>query len=254
MEPGFLDVCLATRGNVVATYLALASGLPGVTSEVSPNYTLVKGRWPLSFCRFAAGFRGLDPDAAAGLAGVAKAVGGLWAFVMPGDEPPHAEVALREAGFQWRHRLANLYGVGPGQFSEEFVVADDTPTKLAVGRFMAEQFFDDTAGIGQDMLARATAESGLGIYWSSNSIGIQAAMLLSESNGAVGLYNLCVHRRLRFRGFGRQVLHHAMAVARSQGKPLVLQCKESLVPWYVKSGFIQSGEMHAYFHTGHGPK
>lgn len=251
MEQGLLEIQLATRCNVVATYVALAQNLPGVRVGRLPYCTLVTGKLPLSFCRFSAGFQCLDRHAADFLAREARAVGGLWAFTMPGDEPDDVGEVLRTAGFRWRHRLTNMAAKSAGQVWAELLPAVDRVDRLAVGAFMADQFFEDAQGAGQEVLSLATADSGLGIYACRDDSGIVAAMLLSDSPGAVGLYNLCVDRRHRHRGIGRAGLLHALGIAHAAGLPLVLQCRESLVPWYERSGCEKSGFTDAYFHAGH---
>ena len=66
---------------------------------------------------------------------------------------------------------------------------------------------------------------------------------LHDENGAWQMiFGVDTHPAYRRRGCAARLLNHAIAQSRAQGrKGLVLTCKERLVPYYSKFGFVSEG-------------
>ena len=66
---------------------------------------------------------------------------------------------------------------------------------------------------------------------------------LHDENGAWQMiFGVDTHPAYRRRGCAERLLNHAIAQSRAQGrKGLVLTCKEKLVPYYSKFGFVSEG-------------
>ena len=66
---------------------------------------------------------------------------------------------------------------------------------------------------------------------------------LHDKNGAWQMiFGVDTHPAYRRRGCAERLLNHAIAQSRAQGrKGLVLTCKEKLVPYYSKFGFVSEG-------------
>ena len=66
---------------------------------------------------------------------------------------------------------------------------------------------------------------------------------LHDENGAWQMiFGVDTHPDYRRRGCAERLLNHAIAQSRAQGrKGLVLTCKEKLIPYYSKFGFVSEG-------------
>lgn len=250
MEHNLLnDFSLVARENVVQTYLALAQSLPETNIDRRPDYTRVKGKWPLSFCHFAADFntRRTAESIAKELRAESNTPDGLWVFLLPGDEPDGLHVHLLEEGFGLRQCLCQFARRSKGTWFEDIKEAEDTDTRMRVGKFMAEQFFPFSPGESRLLVARSTALSAANLFFLGSPERPQAAMMLSKSKNAVGLYNLCVDGKSRGNGIGTQFVDSAQSLATQYDVPLTLQCHASLRKWYEIQNFRQTGTMHAFF-------
>jgi ribosomal protein S18 acetylase RimI-like enzyme len=250
MEHNLLnDFSLVARENVVQTYLALAQSLPDSHIDRRPDYTRVKGKWPLSFCHFAAEFntRRSAADIAKELRAESNSHDGLWVFLLPGDEPDGLHVHLLDEGFTLRQCLCQFGRQSKGNWLEDLNEAEDADTRLRIGKFMAEQFFPFSSGESRMLVARSTALSMANLFYLGTPEKPEAAMMLSKSKNAVGLYNLCVDGKLRSQGIGTYLVDSAQSLASQYGVPLTLQCHASLRKWYENQKFRQTGTLHAFF-------
>ena len=250
MEHNLLtDLSLAARENVIQTYLALAQALPGTEISRRLDYTRVKGTLPLSFCHFAGEFDS-NRDAielAAELRAEANSPDGLWAFLLPGDEPEGLRMALLDNGFSLRQCLCQFGRTQQGIAHPELHEAQDADTRIRIGQFMAEQFFPFSPGESRSLVARSTAASLANLLYIGSPERPQAAMMLSKTKQAVGLYNLCVDGTKRGQGLGTQLVDAAQALASQYNLPLTLQCHASLRKWYEGQNFRQIGTLHAFY-------
>ncbi|MFM9872172.1 MAG: GNAT family N-acetyltransferase [Fimbriimonadaceae bacterium] len=250
MEHNLLnDFSLVARENVVQTYLALAQSLPETKIDKRPDYTRVKGKWPLSFCHFAADFntRRRAEDLAKELRAESNNTDGLWVFLLPGDEPDGLHTHLLDEGFSLRQCLCQFGRQAKGSWVEDLQEAQDADTRLRIGKFMAEQFFPFSSGESRMLVARSTALSIANLFYIGSPERPEAAMMLSKSKNAVGLYNLCVDGKSRGHGIGTDLVESAQALASQYGVPLTLQCHASLRKWYENQNFRQTGTLHAFF-------
>lgn len=255
MEHGLLtDLGHVARENVLHTYLDLALGLPETRVREDQGYLRVKGMWPLSFCHYAADFRSDRPAAevAAELKLESQTKDGLWVFVLQGDEPYGLSGALLEQGFHMRQCLSQMATRGCGEFDIELCEATDADERLKIGSFMAEQFFPFSPGEARHLVARSTAASLARLFYVGPLSAPHAAMMLSRSEGAVGLYNLCVEFSRRSAGIGGSMVRAAQAMAYKAGVPVTLQCHASLRKWYEALGYSQVGNLNAFFSNGTG--
>ena len=68
------------------------------------------------------------------------------------------------------------------------------------------------------------------------------AALHNENGAWQMIFGVDTHPDYRRRGCAERLLNHAIAQSRAQGrKGLVLTCKERLVPYYSKFGFVSEG-------------
>lgn len=250
MEYGLLtDLGYLARENVLHTYLDLALGLPETHVRNDQGFVRVKGRWPLSFCHYAADFKCDRPgdELARELRAEARSKDGLWVFVMPGDKPAGLTGALLDEGFHMRQALTQMATRKQGEFAIELHEATEADVRLKIGHFMAEQFFPFSPGEGRQLVARSTAASLARLFYVGSINDPHAAMMLSRSNGAVGLYNLCVEFSRRSAGLGSSLVLAAQAMAHKAQVPVTLQCHMSLRKWYESLGYEQVGSLNAFF-------
>jgi GNAT superfamily N-acetyltransferase len=250
MEHNLLtDLSLAARENVIQTYLALAQALPGTEIARNPEYTRVKGTLPLSFCHFAGEFNSSrkPEELARELKTEANSPDGLWAFLMPGDEPDGLRLALLDQGFNLRQCLCQFGRTSRGIALPELQEAQDADTRIRIGQFMAEQFFPFSSGESRSLVARSTAASLANLIYLGSPESPDAAMMLSKTKQAVGLYNLCVHSSKRSQGLGTRLVEAAQHLANQYSLPLTLQCHASLRKWYESQNFRQIGILHAFY-------
>ncbi len=250
MEHGLLtDLGYVARENVLHTYLDLALGLPETHVRDDRGYVRVKGMWPLSFCHYAANFRSdrSAEEIAAELKADSQSKDGLWVFVLQGDEPYGLSGALLEQGFHMRQSLLQMATRDRGEFEIELCEATEADARLKIGHFMAEQFFPFSPGEARQLVARSTAASLARIFYVGSVNAPHAAMMLSRSEGAVGLYNLCVEFSRRSAGIGSSMVSAAQAMAYKAGVPVTLQCHASLRRWYESIGYMQVGNLNAFF-------
>lgn len=255
MEHHLLDqLTEVARENVLQTYYSLAQSLPETEFEKREGYTRVRGSWPLSFCHFAGEFDSRrDPDVLAReLKSESQTKDGLWVFVMPGDEPAGLRNALLDNGFSLRQCLCLMGNRSPGSNSLSIEAATDADSRMRIGNFMAEQFFPFSPSNSRSLVARSTALSVSDLVYSGSIFEPDAAMMLSRSKRAVGLYNLCVRKELRGNGLGNKFVGSALRLADQYGLPLTLQCHASLRDWYGSLGFQHIGTVHAFFSGGKG--
>ena len=255
MEHGLLtNPVYLGRENLIETYLGLARAVPEATTQLRDGFIYAEGPRDLSFCNFAAGFGPTEnySQRLDWLTQVGKARSGFWVFCIDGDEPVRMNDALRHRGFVMRQSLRQMVA-DPVRSDEPEVFIDRAVQevkglgeRLEVCRFAARTFFKRTSPESQERIAEATARSGHRLLAQFDDQGSTAAMMLCESPGAVGLYNLCIRPEMRRQGLGAGMVWYALRWAEHQRKPLILQCDPELEEWYVRLGFHQFGTVYAY--------
>ncbi len=259
--PGSLD--LALRESVRSAYCQLALALPGAALRVGG---FGPQQWPTicigpnlpSFANFGLG---MDTEEAARQVAGAPARFGVrgdrfWAFLCSADGFSGSAEVLHEAGFSFRYRLVGMGWTGGRPEDAPAVIrfAQGDAERREVAQFMVDQFFSSSPGAVRDAVLVATwkCEHRLASLV-EDGVRIGAVMLVSGPGAlpTVGLYNLCVDYRRRGEGFGRALVAAVQEEAIRAGRPVVLQCDESLVGFYESLGFARCGAVDCW--TGEPP-
>lgn len=245
----------AARENVIQTYALLARSVPGTRIELKPEYMASLGAVNEPFASFVAGFEleteAQAAEAASTIDGLAADRPHLMVYICTGDRTANLKQALESRAFRRNSQLVAM-AAPPGSPDDEsqLTLAVAQSDREAIARFMVEQFFKRMSSESRDRILSATARSSTQLYSLGPTRSPQAAVMLTPMDGSLGLYNLCVRRELRSRGIGSQVVRHVLALAGLRGVPVVLQCEESLAPWYESQGFQAVGEVEAWRRGG----
>lgn len=163
----------------------------------------------------------------------------------PGEDPP--ESLLKRSGFGPLMSLQVFIGRSTGDIGlvrwEEAVLK---AARLETSHFMVEQFFFAQSQVVRDMLAMATSASGLAMQRAFVGDLEVGAALCPQTTGMLGLYNLCVPRNLRRKGYGALMVRSLLSIAGEENRDLVLQCDRRLVPWYEGLGLKWAGTVDVY--------
>jgi hypothetical protein len=135
-------------------------------------------------------------------------------------------------------------GQAPAEAAEASLVVSRTERRHVAG-FMARQFFSRMPKQGRDAIAEATAAGSHTLWTVGPPRSPEAAVMLVEQSGAVGLFNLCVRPDLRRKGLGAGIVRAVQRSAAGLGRPVVLQCEPELAPWYARLGFEPVGTVEA---------
>lgn len=245
------DEALLARSNAISTYVGLALAVNGTTVSDEHGFTLCQGPREISFCNFAAGFDIASEQEAElvveHLVARTRDVPATTTFVMTGDRPGDLGQRLVDAGFESHHTLHQMVDHSASAVSgTELEEAVQPADRLLVTRFMAEQFFW-RAGQGlREQIAQATAATTHRLYWAGTRHSPSVAVMLVESEGAIGLYNLCVRPEDRGAGWGSEAVRFAQRLAAARSSALCLQCDSALKEWYSRHGFDPVGEARAF--------
>lgn len=239
------DVVAAGRVNVLATYEALARGVPGASVERDEAWLASFGPADLSYCNFAAGFDCEDPGRWNRLMERARKAPVFWAFTMAGDRPTDVTERLLRHGFVPRQSLAQMAWHGEAtSCGPDWRLATGPEDRQAVAAFMAAQFFWRSPEASRTAIAGSTERSGLDLWGLWRTDGLAAAAMTVQTDDALGLYNLCVRDDLRRRGIGESLVVAVKSL--SMGRPVVLQCEPALAPWYERQGFATFSFLDAF--------
>lgn len=233
--------------NLVDTYLRLGLAVPAASVVERDAFVCCSGPIDHPICNFAARLR-LDPWSARDLRDLASSRIAFNVYTMPGDEPEHLPEILARAGFQKTYELVQMICANPDPGAPlEMRPAKDQNERLAVAKFMCEQFFARHNDPLRRQIAHATAKAeGLELYDLPERGQPIGGIMLGYGGGLLGVYNLCVASSRRGRGNGRAILDWALTLARESGKAATLQCDSLLEDWYRYRGFVSSGKVGVY--------
>lgn len=238
-------IASAASRNLAKTYFALGATLPGAEIRREEGYTLCSGDLPHPLCNFAAELD-LDPWSVRRLHERSLARPVLYTYLCPGDRPEHADELLTRAGFRERYAMQMMAAEGLNGDCE-LHEATDPHEKLEVARFMAEIFFARQSKEMRAEIADATAKGeGLRLFGQRTGKLLIAGAMVSESPGAVGLYNLCVAPAQRGHGHAGRIVAALRRLAGQSGASLTLQCEPRLVPLYESMGFVEIGRVRVF--------
>jgi GNAT superfamily N-acetyltransferase len=235
--------------NIIATYVGLATALSETQVWEEPEYMRCSSKLELSICNFAARFRmvgsfELNEERLDSLLQHARRSRSFRAFLMPGDEPADVQEWLENLGFWQMHELVQMgCAEAASDASLQLQRAESEADRVAVAKFMAEQFFGSYGASFREPIVRATAGSRHRLEYYVEGGTIRAAVMLTESEATIGLYNLCVAKPYRKKGLGASMVNEVIEAAREVGRFVTLQCDESLRNWYEKRGFKQTGTL-----------
>lgn len=237
------------RENLVETYLGLARAVPNVTISYQDNCINVLGPKQFSFCNFVADFKPHHdhPTRLKWITNLAKSTPGFWVFCMDGDEPQGIDRDLEQHGFTLRQNLVQMVWEGKANPTAQLPEAKNPQERLELSQFVSDIFFNNTPDQGKTAIAQATAASHHRLYSQQNAqqdtIGV---LMLSETQSALGLYNLAVSPQYRRLGVGSNLVHFAKQRSQILKKPLIIQCGGHLRGWYARLGFQVFGSVRAY--------
>lgn len=236
---------LASR-NLATTYLALGRASRNSHIEEGEGFVACTGVVSHPVCNFAIA-SGVGFPGARDLARIARERATFNVYATPqgeGDDPGHW---LCSQGFRQAYRLRLM--VAAGTTTEPPCVLQLAPPseRTETADFMVREFFGRSEGSSRDAIRAATAAAAeLELYGVRDRGTRVAAAMLSRSEGAIGLYNLCVRFDLRGGGWGSTIVQSILAIAGAQGRCVCLQCDPSLEAWYTRLGFHTVGSVDVY--------
>lgn len=233
--------------NLRHTYLRLGLAVPGTTELQEEGFSGCVGTFEHAVCNFAAGLR-LDPWSAGRLRELAATREAFHVYSLGSDQPGHRGELLERQGFRIAYRLVQMADTpsDPGPYVE-LARSETLAERQKVATFMGTQFFTRQATTTRQRIATATAHaSGLELYELVERKHRVGAVMLSRTENAIGLYNLCIAAARRGKGLGRAVVAWARAAGAAEGKSVCLQCDARLAGWYEHLGFRRVGIVDVY--------
>lgn len=235
----------ADKQNLILTYRSLVEAVPGSIVTELKGGIFAQGPMRHPICNFALLWDMHDDE----LELLRNLNVGSWFhlyYVHNGQEP------WRPRGFSDAYTLALMNRKHPLEDEDiEPLEACPESGRREITKFMAQQFFARSGQSTIDLVANATANGkNLDLYGFRSKGLISrlfAAAMLVDSEGALGLYNLCVDGSQQGRGHGSRIVKQFISKAQNEGKKPVLQCDEKLVNWYSNLGFERAGRLNAWY-------
>jgi len=233
--------------NLVETYFRLAQATPGACVWERGNLRGCTGSFGHPICNFAIASDLTEADVAE-LARIVQSRDPFHAYVLPSVNRLASDERLASIGLQATYRLVQMVAPPVHELPRlQPVEATTHAARLALAKFMANQFFLSQPRQHREGIARATAlAGGLDLYAVGCQGAVVASLMLCRDRSTLGIYNLCVAEESRNQGWGRSILDWARAMAGIEGRTVTLQCDERLAAWYRSAGFNESGEITAY--------
>jgi GNAT superfamily N-acetyltransferase len=205
------------------------------------------GSFDHAVCNFAAGLD-LDPWSANRLRELALTRNAFHVYSLGSDRPAHRAELLERQGFRVAYRLVQMMDdeSDPGPYVE-LARAATLADRQKIATFMGTQFFTRQAVATRQKIATATANAtALELYELVERKHRLGALMLSRTENAIGLYNLCIAAARRGKGLGRAVVAWARSTGAAEGKSVCLQCDARLAGWYEHLGFRRVGIVDVY--------
>jgi GNAT superfamily N-acetyltransferase len=239
------EVVRAASTNLIRTYFRLGRATPGARVLEEEGFRACVGEFEHPICNFAADLD-LSPWSARRLRTLASARGAFNVYALPGDQPGHLEEILVRAGFRKTYRLVQMVAEPlPAAYGIQVEEAKVQRERAEVARFMADQFFSRQPERFRRKVADATATAtDLDLYGLFEREARLGAVMLCRSEGALGIYNLCVASPNRGRGRGGDLVRWCLAQA--QDELVTLQCEPRLEGWYESLGFRSIGNVEVF--------
>ncbi|MBS1704443.1 MAG: GNAT family N-acetyltransferase [Armatimonadetes bacterium] len=242
------EVIEAARQNVIHTYLDLARTLPEAVLSHTEGFWSCQSKVPIVLANFAIGFDSDNLEATISALEINAAIRPSYrVFVVTGDRPSDLAVHLESGRFQKRSQLSELICENVRvEAPLELVEYSDRSSRMRIAKFMIGNFFWRRDAASRDRIIEATARSTHRLLCFEGTRGPIAAVMLTESDHTLGLYNLCVDPLHRRKGIGTQIFLACATRASMDGKRLVLQTEDVLKPWYLRCGCKEFGEVCSF--------
>lgn len=231
--------------NLASTYLALGRAA-GARVEQGHGFTACTGDVPHPVGNFALQ---LDLDAAGAkhLASLAMQRPTFHVYGCPDDQPDTLHELMVAAGFRLGYRLKQMAATRAADGDACLLIRCTAEERTDTAAFMMREFFGRGGSDTRDAVRAATVAAGeLELYRVEDGGKAVGAAMLSRSDGALGLYNLCVRSDRRGRGWGASIVRAVMREAVSDGTLVTLQCDATLERWYEALGFVTLGSVDVY--------
>ena len=168
-------------------------------------------------------------------------------FRLDGDPAVLTEDFLFLEGWVIKYELVQMaWESGSIESSVELLSAETPADRIEVASFMTDQFMIQGRPEMRQLIISATSRSPLDLYRLRGHHGLLGAVMLSETDQCLGLYNLCVDQQLRGKGTGSKIVSWVQQKSLELGKPIVLQCSPELKGFYRSCGFRVSGSMQCW--------
>lgn len=161
---------------------------------------------------------------------------------------------LLERGFQYQQslELMVLSGPAPNPETSLCVLEVEPHMRPGVAEFMTGIFFKHQDGSEREKTTKVIGSASLKMYGAWDPFVVKTvgtmigAMSVNLSACSIGIYNLCVRTTQQRRSFGSSMVTRFAGLKFVQGRPLVLQCNETLLPFYSKLGFRSVGRVEIF--------
>jgi ribosomal protein S18 acetylase RimI-like enzyme len=241
---------MVARRCLLATYESLASAVPETKFEEKYGWRLVLGPEDMSFCNCAGGFDLGAPDARRAVRELAlKSIErpALVVYSITGDQPETIPAVLEEEGFRTKHQLVQMaLRPTPIEPEADLKEAPNMILRRSIAMFMSTQFFSSSPREYRRKISQATAASNHRIFAYGHLHAPAGAVMTSESEESLGIFNLCVREGIRGEGLGTRMVKTLQAEAAEKGLPIILQCEAGLTNWYERLGFEKIGIVRWY--------
>jgi GNAT superfamily N-acetyltransferase len=219
-----------------------------VVQEFTEERVLSVGPPGVAFATFAGRFNWRDrEEAILGLQDLRLQTQTPSLFRLDGDPPVLTEDFLFLEGWVIKYELVQMaWESGSIESSVELLSAETPADRIEVASFMTDQFMIQGRPEMRQLIISATSRSPLDLYRLRGHHGLLGAVMLSETDQCLGLYNLCVDQQLRGKGTGSKIVSWVQQKSLELGKPIVLQCSPELKGFYRSCGFRVSGSMQCW--------
>lgn len=235
----------AASKNLAATYLALGRAT-GAGVEHAKGFIACTGSVAHPVGNFALRLD-LDAAGASQLAELAMQRPTFHVYACPDDQPDSLASVLAAAGFRLGYRLRQMAASRAPDGETCVLVRCTLEERPDTAAFMMREFFGRGGSDTRDAVRAATVTAEeLELYRVEDAGKPIGAAMLSRSEGALGLYNLCVRSDKRGRGWGAAIVRAVMREAVADGTLVTLQCDPTLERWYEALGFITLGSVDVY--------
>ena len=237
---------LASR-NLVTTYLALGKAVPKTRHYSSSGFDALLGEFPHPICNFGISNFWTEP-AVRNILGIHGLAQPFNLYVLPGERPFHLFLPWDDLMFQHTYSLKCMRMdpvLAPPAANMEEALECDGRSRIA--DFMSRLFFTYQSATARRGVAEATVRGeNLRLFGLTQDEKLVGTVMISQTEGCLGLYNLCVEPSLRGKGIGTSIVNWVLARAATQGLSVTLQCDPKLEKWYEHLGFATYGSLEVY--------